>query len=178
LDSKAQRFSAQEIRKMADEENAPTFGLEGEEQEDGFEVSPEEGVNTNEQEGKPVAGTDPLQLLFYHHPECKLYYAETITPKLILMATPPDHPTRFQAPDANHRSQPWITQYERTKILGFRANQLAKGARPYIEVPKYVVDTLEIARLELKERRLPFIISRSMPDGTFEFWRLSDMMIL
>jgi len=47
-----------------------------------------------------------------------------------------------------------------------------------VEVPKYVVDTLEIARLELKERRLPFIISRIMPDGTFEFWRLSDMMIL
>lgn len=162
---------------MADEEIFNT-GADAYENDDQDEGVVEEGVNTNEQEAKPTPGTDPLQLLFYHHPECKIYYAETITPKLILMATPPDHPTRLQAPDPNHRSQPWITQYERTKILGFRANQLAKGARPYIEVPKYVVDTLEIARLELKDRRLPFIISRIMPDGTFEFWRLSDMMIL
>lgn len=174
----AQRFSAQEIRKMADDENVPIVGLDGDENDDHDDINQDEGVNTNEQEGKASLGTDPLQLLFYHHPECKVYYAETITPKLILVATPPDHPTRFEAPDPNHRSQPWITQYERTKILGFRANQLAKGARPYIEVPKYVVDTLEIARIELKERRLPFIISRIMPDGTFEFWRLSDMMIL
>jgi DNA-directed RNA polymerase I, II, and III subunit RPABC2 len=78
----------------------------------------------------------------------------------------------------NHRSQPWMTQYERTKILGFRANQLAQGAKPYVPVPKHVVTTADIARIELKERRLPFIISRIMPDGTFEFWRLSDLMIV
>ena len=121
---------------------------------------------------------DPLQSLYRHHPECKVYYAETITEKLILLAVPPDHPKRENAPDPNHRSHPWLTQYEQTKILGFRANQLAQGAIPYINPPSYVTSTIDIARLELKERRLPFIISRIMPDGNYEFWRLSDLMIL
>jgi DNA-directed RNA polymerase I, II, and III subunit RPABC2 len=117
-------------------------------------------------------------MLYRHHPECKIYYVEAITQKLLLIAAPPDTPLREGASDANHRSQPWMSQYERTKILGFRANQLAQGAMPYVIVPKHVVTTIDIARIELKERRLPFIVSRVMPDGTFEFWRLSDLMIL
>jgi DNA-directed RNA polymerase subunit K/omega len=52
------------------------------------------------------------------------------------------------------------------------------GARPYIAVPAHVTDLREIARLELEARRLPIIIKRPMPDGTFEKWRLSDLLIL
>jgi len=59
-----------------------------------------------------------------------------------------------------------------------RANQLSQGARPYVAIPEYMTDVGEIARLELKERRLPFIISRPMPDGSHEYWRLSDLLIL
>lgn len=143
----------------------------------------EEGIEDTENEcggleGKEAIVADPLQALYRHHPECKVYYAEVISEKLMLLAAPPDSPMRANAPDPNHRSQPWITQYERTKILGFRANQLAQGAIPYINPPAHIVNTIDIARIELKERRLPFIISRIMPDGTYEFWRLSDLMIL
>jgi DNA-directed RNA polymerase I, II, and III subunit RPABC2 len=59
-----------------------------------------------------------------------------------------------------------------------RANQLSQGARPYISVPDYITDVLEIARLELAQRRLPYLIRRPMPDGTHEYWRLSDLLIL
>jgi len=41
-----------------------------------------------------------------------------------------------------------------------------------------MTDVSEIARLELESRRLPFLIRRPMPDGSFEYWRLSDLMIL
>jgi DNA-directed RNA polymerase I, II, and III subunit RPABC2 len=169
---------------MADEEFANSGGVGLDDVEDVLEnFAEEEGAaeeTSQEAEARALAAstTDPLQMLYRHHPECKIYYVEAITPKLLLMAVPPDTPTREGAPDLNHRSQPWISQYERTKILGFRANQLAQGAKPYVTVPKHVVTTADIARIELKERRLPFIISRIMPDGTFEFWRLSDLMIL
>jgi len=169
---------------MADEEFLNSGGVGLDDVEDVLEnfQELEEGVEETSQEAEARVSTatssDPLQMLFRHHPECRQYYIEAITPKLMLMAAPPDTPTRTSASDANHRSQPWISQYERTKILGFRANQLAQGAMPYVPVPKHIVNTIEIARLELKERRLPFIISRMMPDGNFEFWRLSDMMIL
>ena len=65
-----------------------------------------------------------------------------------------------------------------SKILGFRANQLAQGARPYVDVPEHIVQTLDIAKIELEQLRLPFILKRPMPDGTFEYWRLSDLIML
>lgn len=165
---------------MADDELLLSGGIDLDDAEDLVEeiegIEDDEAAKASELDAKQSA--DPLQMLFKHHPECKIYYAEAITPKLVLLAAPPDHPTREGAPDEQHRSQPWLSQYERTKILGFRTNQLAQGAKPYIAVPKHVVATIEIARIELKERRLPFIVARVMPDGNFEFWRLSDLMIL
>ncbi len=115
---------------------------------------------------------DPLQCLKKHHPECNLEYAEAVAPKIPLLASPP------LQKDPNHRSPPFLTLYERTKVIGFRSNQLSQRAKPYVTVPEYMTDVSEIARLELEERRLPFLIRRPMPDGSFEYWRLSDLMIL
>ena len=114
---------------------------------------------------------DPLAALLKHHPECIVDYAEKIAPKIPLIASPPLNK------DPNHKSVPFLTQHERTKILGMRANQLSQGARPYIDVPEYMTDVGEIARQELKERRLPFLIRRPMPNGSHEYWRLSDLII-
>lgn len=124
------------------------------------------------------AGTkqqDPLNALYKHHPEAVLDYKETVIQKLPLKAVPPFTEAEL---DMYHKSQPFLTQYEKTRILGFRTNQLAQGARPLIPVPEYVKSTLEIARMELEQKRLPFIVKRPMPDGSFEYWRLSDLLIL
>ena len=115
---------------------------------------------------------DPLAALKKHHPECVLEYAESIATKIPLTQSPP------MGKDPNHKSPPFLTQYERTKVIGFRANQLSQGARPYIAVPDYVTDVGEIARMELAQRRLPFIIRRPLPNGIHEYWRLSDLLIL
>jgi DNA-directed RNA polymerase I, II, and III subunit RPABC2 len=115
---------------------------------------------------------NPLASLLRHHPECIVDYAETIAPKIPLIASPPLNK------DPNHRSVPFLTQYERTHVLGKRANMLSQGARPYIAVPEYITDVGEIAKLELAQRRLPFIIRRTMPNGEHEYWRLSDLLIL
>ena len=117
---------------------------------------------------------EPFELLYKHHPETILDYAETIVPEVPLQQAPPSE----EGKDPSHRSPPFLTIYERTKILGSRANQLAEGAMPFVTVPEYMTQPLEIAKLELEQRRLPFIIKRPMPDGTFEYWRLSDLMIL
>lgn len=114
-----------------------------------------------------------LQLLTLAHPECRLDYIEQSLQKLPITAYPPDN-----GADQRHRSVPFLTIYEKTKILGFRANQIAEGGRPFINVPPHVTDVIDIARLELEQKRLPFILKRTMPDGTFEYWRLTDLMIL
>lgn len=159
---------------MADENEEYTEDVDAEVGED-IEV---DAVGTGER--VEVKSTDPLQLLFRHHPECRIYYAAAVTPKLALLAAPPDFPTRTGAPDPNHRSQAWLSQFERTKIIGFRSNQLAQGAKAYVDLSKHkhIVNTGEIARLELNEGRLPFIVARLMPDGQFEFWSLADLLLL
>jgi len=116
---------------------------------------------------------DPFEVLYKYHPETVVDYVETIIPRVPLQMAPPD-----SGGDKNHMSPPFLTVFERTKILGTRTNQLAEGARPFVTVPEYMTNPLEIAKLELEQRRLPFIVKRPMPDGTFEFWRLSDLMIL
>lgn len=130
----------------------------------------------------PGQAGDPLEMLYKNHPETILDYAEKVMPLLPLQQAPPEAPSRDlgaeTAVDGVHTSQPFLSVYERTKILGFRANQLAQGARPYVVVPEHVTKTLDIAVMELEQRRLPYIIKRPMPNGTFEYWRLSDLMIL
>lgn len=140
------------------------FGLVGEE---------EEFVDNEMIEDDAPQVEDPFEVLYRHHPETIVDYAETVIPRVPLQVAPPDG-----ALDSKHESPPFLTVYERTKILGTRTNQLAEGARPFVTVPEYMTQPLDIAKLELEQRRLPYIIKRPMPDGTFEYWRLSDLMIL
>ena len=116
--------------------------------------------------------------LLKFHPEARIDTIESVSMDLILTKVPPSFTNPDGQIDSKHRSIPFLTQYEKTKVLGFRTNQLSLGARPYIAVPDHVSDLKEISRLELEARRLPFIIKRPMPDGTFEMWRLSDLLIL
>jgi DNA-directed RNA polymerase I, II, and III subunit RPABC2 len=79
--------------------------------------------------------------------------------------------------DDKHITYPFLTNYEKTKIISFRASQISNGAKPYILVPEGVNDSYQIAVLELEAKRLPFIVKRPLPDGTFETWRLSDLLV-
>jgi DNA-directed RNA polymerase I, II, and III subunit RPABC2 len=79
--------------------------------------------------------------------------------------------------DDKHVTYPFLTNYERTKIVSFRASQISNGAKPYILVPEGVTDSYVIATMELDAKRLPFIMKRPLPDGTFETWRLSDLLV-
>lgn len=127
---------------------------------------------------------DPLETLRKFHPESILRYAESVMPLVRIQQAPPtiadpeDVEATTNRVDPHHKTQPFLTVYEKTKILGTRANQLAQGARPFIVVPDHVIAPLEIAKMELEQRRLPFIVERPMPDGTFEYWSLSDMMLI
>lgn len=124
-----------------------------------------------------------LEFLTRHHPEIRLDYIQEIKNKLPLKAYPPDAGGyRSEAEvDKHHKSVPYLTPFEKTKVIGFRANQLAKGAQLLITLgrdQKHITDVLELARMELEQQRLPFIIKRPMPDGSFEYWRLKDLLIL
>lgn len=112
------------------------------------------------------------------HPELVQDYMEAVLPRLALKAFPAGPFTDGGANDEHHKTYPFLTKYERTRIIGQRANELSLGARAYIQVPEHVTDVREIARMELEQKRLPYIIKRPLPNGQYEYWRLADLMIL
>jgi DNA-directed RNA polymerase subunit K/omega len=71
-----------------------------------------------------------------------------------------------------------LTKYERTKIIGLRAEQLVRDAQPFVEIEAgRRFDPYEVAERELMGRRLPFVIVRHMPDGKVEQVRLEDVAL-
>lgn len=79
--------------------------------------------------------------------------------------------------DANHRTIPILTKYEKTRILGQRAKQINSGCKPYVNVSENIIDGYLIAEMELKEKKIPFIIRRPLPNGKFEYWKIKDLEI-
>ena len=77
--------------------------------------------------------------------------------------------------DQLHRTIPYLTKYEKARILGQRAKQINSGAYPFVKVPETVIDGYIIAEMELKEKRIPFIIRRPLPNGGSEYWKIQDL---
>ena len=77
--------------------------------------------------------------------------------------------------DDFHKTVPFLTKYERARILGQRAKQINSGSRPFVKVPDNVIDGAVIAELELRQKRIPFIIRRPLPGGGSEYWNIKDL---
>lgn len=131
-------------------------------------------------EEEVIAEVKPeLKRLYQQHPECLLDYVSQVLIKLRPAVLPPGGAdTDPVSTDPNHRTYPFLTNFERTKMIGLRANQISKGSAPFIAVPSHITDVRDIARMELEQKRLPYIIKRPLPDGSFEYWRLADLLLL
>ena len=80
--------------------------------------------------------------------------------------------------DPLHKTLPFLTKYEYTRILGQRAKQIEQGAQPFIKIDENIIDPYLIAKKELENKKLPFIIKRPLPCSGFEYWHLEDLEIL
>ncbi|CAG9324623.1 unnamed protein product [Blepharisma stoltei] len=72
---------------------------------------------------------------------------------------------------------PYMTKYERARILGTRAMQISRNAPVFVELDPHETDPLIIAEKELREKKIPFIIRRYLPDGSYEDWPISSLII-
>ena len=68
---------------------------------------------------------------------------------------------------------PFLTKFERARIIGVRLQQLSSGAKPNIDTRK-CTSILEIVEKELEQRKTPFIIRRPLPNGTYEDWKMEE----
>jgi len=84
--------------------------------------------------------------------------------------------TGEQQPNKVRVTTPYLTKYERARILGTRALQISMNA-PVLVPLDGETDALEIAIKELSQRKIPLIIRRYLPDGSFEDWSVSELII-
>ena len=80
--------------------------------------------------------------------------------------------------DPLHKTFPYLTKFERAKILGQRAKQINNGSPIFVKVTPNIIDGHTIALMELKQKKIPFIIKRPMPNGSSEYWKVSDLNML
>jgi DNA-directed RNA polymerase I, II, and III subunit RPABC2 len=108
--------------------------------------------------------------IYEFHPECLKHNSDEIEKLSIVVRDEYNNII-----DPLHKTLPYLTKYERARILGQRAKQIECGAKPFINVPENIIDGYIIAELELKEKKIPFIIKRPIPGGAFEYWNVKDL---
>jgi len=76
-----------------------------------------------------------------------------------------------------NKTTPYMTKYERARILGTRALQISMNAPIFVEL-NGETDPLEIAEKELRAKKIPFIIRRRLPNGESEDWKVAELLEL
>ena len=80
--------------------------------------------------------------------------------------------------DPLHKTLPFVTAYEKARVLGERAKQIEAGAHPFVELEENVIDSYLIALREYEAKKIPFILQRPLPNGVSEYWKLSDLELI
>ncbi|KAJ2867260.1 DNA-directed RNA polymerases I, II, and III subunit RPABC2 [Coemansia aciculifera] len=78
-------------------------------------------------------------------------------------------------PAGERITTPYMTKYERARILGARALQISMNAPVMVELDGDS-DPYEIALKELRAKKIPFVIRRYLPDASYEDWRVTELI--
>ncbi|KAG0345827.1 DNA-directed RNA polymerases I II and III subunit RPABC2 [Podila humilis] len=89
--------------------------------------------------------------------------------------------TGFAAPakavlKEDRTTTPYMTKYERARILGTRALQISMNAPVLVDL-EGETDALNIAMKELNNKMIPLIVRRYLPDNTYEDWEVSELIL-
>ena len=72
---------------------------------------------------------------------------------------------------------PFLTKYEQARVIGARALQISKNAPILVSLNPGEYDPILIAEKELRESKIPFIIRRFLPDGSYEDWSVRELKL-
>ena len=79
-------------------------------------------------------------------------------------------------PADKRTTSPYMTKYERARVLGARANQISMNAPVLVDL-EGETDPLQIAIKELREKKLPLVVRRYLPDGSYEDWSCEELLL-
>ncbi|OAX42646.1 RNA polymerase Rpb6 [Rhizopogon vinicolor AM-OR11-026] len=128
--------------------------VEGEGEDAGGEVSHVNGINGADHDQEMVNGEEGAQ-------------SQQAPPNVGIQGE--------RQPNKVRVTTPYLTKYERARILGTRALQISMNA-PVLVPLDGETDALQIAIKELSQRKIPLIIRRYLPDGSFEDWSVSELI--
>ncbi|KAI1212897.1 RNA polymerase Rpb6 [Annulohypoxylon truncatum] len=80
-----------------------------------------------------------------------------------------------KVPNDQRTTTPYMTKYERARVLGTRALQISMNAPVLVDL-EGESDPLQIAIKELREKKIPLIIRRYLPDGYYEDWSCEELL--
>jgi len=104
------------------------------------------------------------------HPECTSHNYEEIAALSVVTRDKYNNII-----DDLHKTLPYLTKYEKSRIIGQRAKQINSGAKTFVKVPENMIDGYLIAEMELIQKRVPFIIRRPIFGGGSEYWSVKDL---
>ncbi|KAL1970545.1 hypothetical protein VTN77DRAFT_4189 [Rasamsonia byssochlamydoides] len=80
-----------------------------------------------------------------------------------------------KVPNDKRTTTPYMTKYERARVLGTRALQISMNAPVLVDL-EGETDPLQIAIKELNQKKIPLIIRRYLPDGWYEDWTCEELL--
>ncbi|EPY49835.1 DNA-directed RNA polymerase I [Schizosaccharomyces cryophilus OY26] len=140
---------------MSDYEEDEGFGMDGavmEEEVDEFQVADENG----EQQNGGLGG------------ESTAILSEDVASSRV---GPPSKAVEKE----KRMTTPYMTKYERARILGTRALQISMNAPVLVDL-EGETDPLQIAMKELAQKKIPLLVRRYLPDGSYEDWSVSELI--
>lgn len=132
--------------------------------------SEDEDENSDENYLQKFSSEMRKNVIAEHHPELLIHNYHEIEAMCNIVRN-----ERGIIVDPLHKTLPFITKYERAKLLGERAKQINAGARPFVVVSDEIIDGYVIALMEFEQRKMPLIIRRPLPNNGCEYWRVADL---
>lgn len=140
------------------------------ENEDYYEDSDEDSDEEDENYLQKFEQINKKELISNYHPELVTHNNDEVESLCQIVRN--EHGVII---DPLHKTVPFLTKYERARVLGERAKQLNQGAKPLVDLGPEVVDGYLMALKEFEEKKIPFIVKRPMPNGGCEYWKFKDL---
>jgi len=83
---------------------------------------------------------------------------------------------------SERKTLPYYSKYEYTVMLATRTQQLSEGAIPLVALdglrqsdPRFLE---HVAKREIIDQKLPFLIHRRLPNGVSEYWSATELTVI
>jgi len=87
----------------------------------------------------------------------------------------PKAPVNKRIPDDERTTTPFLTKYEKARVLGTRALQISMNAPVLVDI-EGETDPLMLALKELNQKKIPLVVRRYLPDGFYEDWAVQELL--